>query len=60
MSMTMGWPCLKYPTSGDQEGETLDKIRSTVKNNAVGAVIVEPVNWQTGAVMSSHLIDQIG
>lgn len=60
MSMTMGWPCLKYPTSQDQESETLDKVRSSLKSNAVGAVIVEPVNWQTGAVMSSQLIDRIG
>lgn len=59
MSMSMGWPCLNYPRSSDPEAQTLEQIRSAVSND-VAAVLVEPVNWQTGEMMSSSLISQIG
>jgi len=57
MSMSMGWPCLNYPTSDEQ---TLDEVRTNLRNGNVAAVMLEPVNWQTGAVISSKLINQIG
>ena len=57
MSMSMGWPCLNYPTSDEQ---TLDEVRSALMQGDIAAVMMEPVNWQTGAVVSSNLINQIG
>ena len=54
MSMSMGWPCLNYPTSDEQ---TLDEVRSALMQGDIAAVMMEPVNWQTGAVVSSNLIN---
>jgi acetylornithine/succinyldiaminopimelate/putrescine aminotransferase len=53
MSMTMGWPCLSYPTSDEK---TLDEVRNALTQGDIAAVMLEPVNWQTGAVISSSLI----
>lgn len=55
MSLSMGWPCLDYPASGDAESQTLERVRSAV-NGDVAAIMVEPVNWQTGEQMSDSLI----
>lgn len=54
MSMTMGWPCLNYPTSEEQ---TLGELRTALTQGDIAAVMLEPVNWQTGAVLSKSLIN---
>ena len=63
MSMTLNWPVLDYPQSNSEE-QTLDKIRSSIQSQKssapVAAVLLEPVNWQTGSSMRQSFIDQIG
>jgi 4-aminobutyrate aminotransferase-like enzyme len=59
MSLSMGWPSLDYPATGAAEEQTLERVRSAV-NGDVAAIMVEPVNWQTGEQMSDSLISQIG
>ena len=55
MSLSMGWPVLKYP-QGESDEQVLDNVRQALSND-VAVVIVEPVHWQSGNQMSSDLIN---
>lgn len=57
MSMTMGWPCLAYPEHSEK---ALDEVRAALKAGNIAAVMIEPVNWSTGVVLDSTVINQIG
>jgi len=57
MSMTMGWPCLSFP---ERSEKALDEVRAALKSGNIAAVMIEPVNWSTGVVLDSTVINQIG
>ena len=60
----MGWPSLQYPTSQASESQTLDEIRQTINkqrsSKPIGAIVVEPVNSQSGHAMRTQFIDDLG
>jgi 4-aminobutyrate aminotransferase-like enzyme len=60
----LGWPILQYPTSQASENQTLDEVRQTLNKQRstkpIGAIVVEPVNSQTGHSLRSQFITDLG
>jgi glutamate-1-semialdehyde aminotransferase len=58
MSMTLNWPVFAFPNSEAEYEKTYDSVHSALKKDrsSIAAVVLEPVNWQTGATLSSAFI----
>lgn len=57
MSLSLGWPSVRYPTSTADESQILDEVRSALKTKhqdgkPVAAIVVEPTNFQSGHAAS--------
>ena len=60
----LGWPSLPYPTSEDNESQTLEQIRTLLRDNRSGnkpiaAVVIEPTQTKTGYSVSDRFLTEL-
>lgn len=60
MSLGMGWPVVDFPSTDSQESQALEAARNEMRAQKVGAVVIEPTHWQSGAAASDNFINQLG
>ncbi len=56
---SLNWPVLSYPKNATEESQVLEQVKNQLKSSPVAAVVVEPMNAQTGLSASNNFFTEL-